>query len=87
MPANVLQAEARVYRIGQDKPTTVTWMLAEQSIDVMLAHVLVEKSHVMAQTLGIDAAQEAMIALDLPAFAGAGSAQADVTRLLQELGV
>lgn len=87
VPANILQAEARVYRIGQERPSQVTWMLAEQSIDVMLARVLVEKSRVMAETLGIDAAQEAVLELDLPAFVGPSAVEQDVARLLRDLGV
>ena len=85
VPANILQAEARIYRIGQDKPTTVTWVMVDKSIDVLLATCLVAKARVMREVLAIDAAAEAFGELDLATFAGEVSAAAAVRRFLDEL--
>jgi len=85
VPANILQAEARIYRLGQDKPTTVTWVMVDKSIDVLLATCLVAKARVMREVLGIDAAAEAFGELDLATFAGEVSAAAAVRRFLDEL--
>ena len=40
VPSEVLQREARVNRIGQDKPVVSTWPLLRNSFDVLLAQLL-----------------------------------------------
>jgi SWI/SNF-related matrix-associated actin-dependent regulator 1 of chromatin subfamily A len=60
VPSNILQAEARIYRIGQTRPVISTWMLAEDSIDTLLAGTLAHKAESMHKTLGIVAAQQAV---------------------------
>lgn len=59
VPSDVLQAEARVWRIGQDKPVTATWMLLRGSFDVILARHLVRKGDEIEKVMGIDAAARA----------------------------
>lgn len=70
VPVEVLQGEARVYRIGQTKPVIATWALAENSIDMLLARVITEKARTMQEVLRIDSAADAVAELGLPAFLG-----------------
>jgi SWI/SNF-related matrix-associated actin-dependent regulator 1 of chromatin subfamily A len=60
-PSVVLQAEARVYRIGQTKPTFSHWVTAEDSIDTLLARVLYAKAEQASKTLDLG---EALAAVD-----------------------
>lgn len=82
VPANVLQAERRVYRIGQTRPTFVTWMLASGSVDVLLAEAIAVKSAAASTTLGIESGTEVVEDLDLERFVSAVSVEDDVMRLL-----
>jgi SWI/SNF-related matrix-associated actin-dependent regulator 1 of chromatin subfamily A len=59
VPSDVLQAEARVHRIGQTRPCTSTWVLARDSFDVLLAEAFVRKVEVQRSTLGIVEGQNA----------------------------
>jgi len=70
VPVDVLQAERRVFRIGQTRPTMIKWALAKDSIDVLLARVIREKAKVMSDVLQIEAANDALAELELPAFLG-----------------
>lgn len=64
-PSVVLQAEARVYRIGQDKPTFSHWVTAEDSIDTLLARVLLAKAEQASKTLDLGEALKAVDELQL----------------------
>lgn len=59
VPADALQAEARIHRIGQTKACTSTWMLARASIDTLMAQAIVRKGDEQHRVLGIDAAEQA----------------------------
>ena len=78
-PANILQAERRVYRIGQTRPTFVTWMVAADTIDAIFAQALVEKARNMLEVLGVadmsDAARDTGLEALVP--------DDDVARLLE----
>lgn len=59
VPSDVLQAEARVHRIGQSRPCTSTWVLARDSFDVLLAEAFVRKVSTQRSALGIVEGQHA----------------------------
>lgn len=54
VPANHLQAEDRAYRIGQDKPVNVTYVLAAGTFDEDLSVLLEEKFNAVKAFEGID---------------------------------
>ena len=68
--STILQAEARIHRLGQQRGCMSTWMIAEDSIDVILARALLRKAEVIEQTLGIDAPAKAVDELELSTVAG-----------------
>jgi len=70
MPSTILQAEARIWRLGQTQPCTSTWVLAADSIDTLLARALLMKADHIERTLGIDAPAQAMDELELREVAG-----------------
>jgi SNF2 family DNA or RNA helicase len=82
VPSDILQAEARVYRIGQDKPVQSTWMVCPDSIDVLFAATLAGKADAISEMMGITAAQDAAEELGLEEFTAASSVEADIERLL-----
>ncbi len=82
VPANILQAERRVYRIGQTRPTTVTWVTASDSVDVLLASALVGKVDAAQRTLDISAGVEMADDLGLRDLAGDDPWSSDVDALL-----
>jgi len=56
---HMLQAEARVWRGGQRRACQSVWMMAENSIDTILARVLYTKARAMG-VVGIDKGIEAL---------------------------
>lgn len=46
-PSGMLQAEDRVYRIGQDRPVTITYLDAAGTVDEDIAHILEEKQRLI----------------------------------------
>jgi len=56
---HMLQGEARVWRTGQRRACQSVWMMAENSIDTILARVLYAKAGAM-QSVGIDKGREAL---------------------------
>ncbi len=81
VPSNILQAEARVYRIGQTRPTISTWVLATDSIDQLLAQCLIHKGQEIRQTVGIGAAEQAAEQLGLQQLAGIPTVADEVERM------
>lgn len=71
-PADVLQAEARVHRIGQRRAATSTWMIVRDSFDTLLARALIRKGESIARTLGDHAAEQAFGQLRLDKYTGPG---------------
>lgn len=69
VPSNVLQAEKRVHRIGQSKPVTSAWMIARESIDTIMADVILLKAQHIEEMMGIDAPQQLVDDLDLATIA------------------
>lgn len=51
VPANMLQAEDRAHRIGQDNPVLVQMLVYDASIDSKMAHSLASKMEVIEQAL------------------------------------
>lgn len=81
VPANILQAEARVHRIGQARPAIAVWVTVEDSFDTLLARHVVAKARTMYETLGLDAAERVVDELGLRASMGA-SIEDEARRLL-----
>jgi len=48
VPANMLQAEAREYRIGQQRPVLSKWMVAEDTLDELFVRAVRAKAPAMA---------------------------------------
>lgn len=75
VPAVLLQAEARVHRISQDRPVTSTWVIVKDSIDQLFARVLIEKGGALNDAMDMGAAHDAVSelglreAVGLPTFA------------------
>jgi len=69
-PSDMLQWERRVARLGQTRPCVSTYSIATNSIDTIMARILVAKAEHIEQTLGIDAAADAMDEIDLTGIAG-----------------
>lgn len=66
--SHLLQAEGRVWRTGQLRACQSVWMMAENSIDTILARVLYAKSTAM-QSIGIDAGRQALEELGIAQLA------------------
>lgn len=78
VPSDVLQAEARVNRIGQTQPVVATWMLMSHSFDAILVDLLTRKAAEIEKVLDIaDAAQA------LAATSGLETAKLDARKLLE----
>lgn len=50
-PANVLQAEDRLHRIGQQNPVQIQFLVTNESLDARIVQVLVEKLQTIQQIL------------------------------------
>ena len=59
VPATLLQAEARIHRIGQTRPCLSTWMIVEDSVDSVIAKHLVSKAEVITAALDDTKAEDA----------------------------
>ena len=68
--AAILQAEKRVHRLSQTRPVTSAWVLAEDSIDTVIARVLLRKASHLAQTLGQTEGLDAVAEVNLREIAG-----------------
>jgi SWI/SNF-related matrix-associated actin-dependent regulator 1 of chromatin subfamily A len=68
--AAILQAEKRVHRLSQTRPVTSAWVLAEDSIDTVIARVLLRKAVYLAQTLGQTEGVDAVEEVNLRTVAG-----------------
>ena len=64
VPATLLQAEARVHRLGQTLPVTVYWMILRDSIDDLFLQALAVKSDAVQEAVHIDDGARAMDALE-----------------------
>lgn len=80
-PADVLQAEARVHRIGQRRACVSTWMMLTDSFDTLLARTLITKAQRIASTLGDRTAADAAEQLGLAGFTGT-SIEDEAARLI-----
>ncbi len=82
--STMLQAEARIHRLGQERGCVASWMIAENSIDTVLAKLLLTKAAHIEKTLGITAPQEAVDAVQLADlvedFSPAGWARAQLEK-------
>lgn len=52
VPASMLQAEARVYRIGQTRPVLSKWVVAKSTLDEMLIAAVRRKAPAIASVVG-----------------------------------
>lgn len=78
----MLQAEKRIHRIGQTRPCQSAWMVADKSIDTILAPMLKTKAEFAADVLGAEQGIEAVVELDLEAVAGARRFNEEVDRMV-----
>ncbi len=78
---HLLQAEARVWRAGQRRACQAVWMMAENSIDTILARVLYEKSKAM-KVVGLDKGLACLEELGIAQLAR-DAAQDRVTEMLE----
>jgi SWI/SNF-related matrix-associated actin-dependent regulator 1 of chromatin subfamily A len=83
VPSDILQAEARVNRIGQTQPVIATWMLIEDSFDVLLASCLSDKAEDIAQVLGIEDAKSMASVFDSKGISGLSSAVVDAEAMIR----
>lgn len=81
VPTDILQAEARINRIGQDKPVISTWMLMSGSFDTVLAAALTKKGADIARVLAIP---EALEMADVFDGTGLEEATVDALRMLEQ---
>ena len=81
--STILQAEARIHRLGQQRGCISAWMVAENSIDVILARALLRKAEIIESTLGIDAPAKAADELDLSRTAGYSDMEAWARDLIE----
>lgn len=51
--SSMLQAEKRIHRLGQKRSCQAVWMLAEKSMDTLIAPILLRKADLMTEILGI----------------------------------
>lgn len=65
---HLLQVEKRIHRIGQTWPCQSIWVLAQNSIDTIMAPILMRKAQYAAEVLGIEAGVDAVDELELGAF-------------------
>lgn len=54
-PTDLLQGEARIHRIGQEKMCVSHWVMVKDSIDTLFARAFCTKAELMKETLGISA--------------------------------
>jgi SWI/SNF-related matrix-associated actin-dependent regulator 1 of chromatin subfamily A len=82
--AAILQAEKRVHRLSQTRPVTSAWVLADESIDVIIARVLLRKARHLEQTLGQREGLDAVEELNLRAITGLDDFDAEVRVWLED---
>jgi len=84
--AAILQAEKRVHRLSQTRPVTSAWVLADESIDTVIARVLLRKASYLAQALGQTEGLDAVAEVNLREIAGrtAGGFDDEVRAWLDE---
>jgi SNF2 family DNA or RNA helicase len=82
--AAILQAEKRVHRLSQVRPVTSAWVLADESIDVIIARVLLRKARHLEQTLGQREGLDAVEELNLRAITGLDSFDDEVRAWLED---
>lgn len=80
---HLIQAERRIYRIGQQHPCQATWMVAKDSIDTVLAPILMQKAEALKDILGV---QENLEALNLEETVGVERFEEQVSQMLKLWG-
>lgn len=78
-PALVEQAEDRIWRIGQERPATVTTLIAEGTLDERIQTVLARKAQVVdAVVTGAGTAGGENLSADVSVLDGTGASPADI---------
>jgi hypothetical protein len=80
---HMLQMEARIYRIGQHRACQSVWVVAERSVDTILASVLLTKSETLTTVLGDTTAAQAALDVDLGKIAGRETVETQVEAALR----
>lgn len=63
VPSDILQGEARAYRLGQKRAVTSTWCLLSDSFDTLLAAHLVRKASAILASIDDASAEDAFAAI------------------------
>lgn len=85
--AQLIQGEKRIHRIGQTRPCTSVWMLAEKSVDTLIGRILLEKAKRLSEVLGDEEAVLAADEVELAKIVGAdeGAFQRHIDAWLSEV--
>ena len=78
----LLQAEARIYRIGQTRACESIWMIAAGTIDALLAPLLMRKAEAMSAVLGQTKGEDSLHELALLEAAGSLSVDQQLSEAL-----
>jgi SNF2 family DNA or RNA helicase len=78
----LLQAEARIYRIGQTRACESIWMIAAGTIDALLAPLLMRKAEAMSAVLGQTKGEDSLRELALLDAAGSLSVDQQLSEAL-----
>lgn len=73
VPSTILQAEARISRLGQTRPCLSTWMIVENSVDAVIAKHLMAKAEVISEALLDTRAENAFVEVGLKTSDASGS--------------
>lgn len=76
----LIQAERRIYRIGQKRACQAVWMVARDSIDTILAPILMQKAEALKDILDV---QENLEALNLEEVVGVERFEEQVSSMLR----
>lgn len=85
VPGDVLQAEKRVHRIGQQRTVTSRWMVLPGSFDTLLAAHLCRKGSAILESVGDARAEEAFSGSGLARFTRM-SVDDEIQRFLSQVG-
>lgn len=84
--SSMLQAEKRIHRIGQKRACQSIWMLAERSIDTLIAPILLRKAELMKGILDIEAGATLARDVGLSELCGREAVDEQIDRVMRVWG-